>query len=256
VFLKICVPAISMLLLSSAPVIATAHPPFHLSSTAFVDGDTLPVQYTCEGEGIIPPLNWTGIPSGTQSLVLIMDHKPSPRPATLDAPKPPAAEGQVDTTPPKKPKPSTALRWYWTVYNIAPDVTAINSAKVTGTIGSNVVNEHNSYAPPCSKGPGVKHYDFHLYALSTVLDMSQEDIVSEGTLRRRMDGLILDTDTLTVSFERSCRLAPKLISSESSVAAQPPVQLRPQQADEQLVPRNPPPDLPLCATAVTTATVQ
>ena len=33
-----------------------------IESTAFRDGGTIPRRYTCDGEGISPPLSWSGVP--------------------------------------------------------------------------------------------------------------------------------------------------------------------------------------------------
>ncbi len=52
-----------------------------LSSTAFTDGGAIPPVYTCEGDDISPPLAWSGVPAGTQSLVLIVDDPDAPDPA-------------------------------------------------------------------------------------------------------------------------------------------------------------------------------
>ncbi len=53
---------------------ADKNPTFKLTSPAMKDGDKLPVEFTGDGESSSPPLAWTGIPRGTQSLVLIMHH--------------------------------------------------------------------------------------------------------------------------------------------------------------------------------------
>lgn len=243
-FSKTIVPIVSALLLASTASIASTS--LELSSSAFADGGTLPVQFSCEGEGITPPLSWTGVPTGTQSLVLIMDHKPAPRPTVQqgDIPPPPAKSEQAKTA---KPKHAAELRWYWTVYNIPADVSAISSGQTVGTLGGNVVNDLNAYAPPCSKGPGLKNYTFHLYALSTALNMSDADTVSEATLRTSMSGSILDSDSLTVGFERSCQLPPKQANSEQSAPKSAPPKPRPPQGSEQGERNAPPPVLPLCA---------
>ena len=247
-FSKTIVPIISALLLVSTASTAstTSNESLQISSSAFVNGGTLPVQFSCEGEGITPPLNWTGVPDGTKSLVMIMDHKPAPRPAGQQGDMPPPPPASEDATAPK-PKNPDELRWYWTVYNISAATTAISNEQTVGTLGGNVVNERSEYAPPCSKGPGLKNYTFHLYALSTTLNMSQADIVSEATLRTSMRGSILDSDSLTVSFERSCRLPPKQASSGQSDPKQAPPKPRPPQGSEQDAKRAPPPVLPLCA---------
>jgi len=54
---------------------------FTIASPAFNNGGTIPRLYTCEGQGISPPLEWTDIPTGTRSLVLIVDDPDAPDPA-------------------------------------------------------------------------------------------------------------------------------------------------------------------------------
>ena len=44
-----------------------------LRSQAFTEGSSIPVRYTCDGEDVSPPLTWSGIPQGTQSIALIAD---------------------------------------------------------------------------------------------------------------------------------------------------------------------------------------
>ena len=47
---------------------------FKLTSPAVKDGEKLPVEFTGDGDSASPPLAWTGVPKGTQSMVLIMHH--------------------------------------------------------------------------------------------------------------------------------------------------------------------------------------
>ena len=51
---------------------------FQLSSSAFADGDTMPVRYTCKGENISPSLRIAGAPSGTAGFALIMHDPDAP----------------------------------------------------------------------------------------------------------------------------------------------------------------------------------
>ncbi len=44
-----------------------------VTSTAFVEGDMVPKQYTCDGRDVSPPLSWSGIPDGAKSIALICD---------------------------------------------------------------------------------------------------------------------------------------------------------------------------------------
>jgi len=49
-----------------------------VSSTAFTEGGTIPEEYTCDGKDISPPLNWSKVPDGTRSLMLISDDPDAP----------------------------------------------------------------------------------------------------------------------------------------------------------------------------------
>jgi Raf kinase inhibitor-like YbhB/YbcL family protein len=47
--------------------------PLTLTSTAFDDGGPIPAEFTCKGADVSPALAWSGVPDGTQSLVLFVD---------------------------------------------------------------------------------------------------------------------------------------------------------------------------------------
>ena len=49
-----------------------------VSSTVFREGETIPVEYTCDGEDISPPVAWGEPPDGTRSLALIVDDPDAP----------------------------------------------------------------------------------------------------------------------------------------------------------------------------------
>ena len=49
-----------------------------MTSTAFADGASIPVKYTCDGDSVSPPLQWDEPPAGTQSLALIVDDPDAP----------------------------------------------------------------------------------------------------------------------------------------------------------------------------------
>lgn len=50
-----------------------------MQSHAFEDGGDIPRKYTCDGEDISPPLEWSGVPDQARSLVLICDDPDAPR---------------------------------------------------------------------------------------------------------------------------------------------------------------------------------
>lgn len=121
-----------------------------LTSAAFSDGGEIPAQYTCMGKDTSPPLAWSGVPEGTQSLVLIVD--------------------DPDAPDPKAPK-MTWVHWIW--YDIPPTVSSIPAGALAGAVSPEVRSGLNDwkrtgYGGPCP--PVGRHRYFHkLYALDTTL---------------------------------------------------------------------------------------
>jgi Phosphatidylethanolamine-binding protein len=57
---------------------ATQGRTFKLTSPAFNDGGGILRKYTCDGENVSPPLDWSGTPANTKSLVLILNDPDAP----------------------------------------------------------------------------------------------------------------------------------------------------------------------------------
>jgi phosphatidylethanolamine-binding protein (PEBP) family uncharacterized protein len=260
----IIVSILSLTLLAATA--ANAKASLELTSPAFTDNGTLPTEFTCEGEGVSPPLGWQGVPNGTQSLVVIMDHMPNQHPTNNEqnTSKPDSADNKKGTPPQgdtQAPKPNQPeeLKWYWIVYNIPAQASGIDSGigsgskenQSVGSFGSNTVNDRNEYAPPCSKGPGQKVYTFHLYALSKSLDIDSSAPVSASVsaimLRQSMQGFILDSDSLTVSFERHCQTPQRAHSPQAH-----PQEAHPEQAQPHNDSMDPLSTLPLCKPTLNT----
>jgi Raf kinase inhibitor-like YbhB/YbcL family protein len=49
-----------------------------IHSPAFSDGAGIPRRYTCDGQDVSPPLEWSGLPAETHSLVLLCDDPDAP----------------------------------------------------------------------------------------------------------------------------------------------------------------------------------
>jgi phosphatidylethanolamine-binding protein (PEBP) family uncharacterized protein len=45
-----------------------------LTSSAFDDGEQLPIRYTKDGDNLSPPLAWTDLPKSTRELVLFFEN--------------------------------------------------------------------------------------------------------------------------------------------------------------------------------------
>jgi Raf kinase inhibitor-like YbhB/YbcL family protein len=57
--------------------------PITVKSSAFGAESALPIQYTADGAGLSPPLEWTRAPEKTQTLVVIVEDADSPTPQPL-----------------------------------------------------------------------------------------------------------------------------------------------------------------------------
>lgn len=155
---------------------AEKNPTLKLTSPAVKDGETLPVEFTGDGASASPPLAWSGVPKGTQSLVLIMHH--------LD--------------------PEGKTKIYWLMHDIDPRTTSVaKNAADFGKMGLSTVHHRVEYAPPHSKGPGEKKYVLTLFALSakpSLADAAQP--VSVEPLLAAMKGKVLAAADLNVLYTR------------------------------------------------------
>ena len=49
-----------------------------VESPAFTEGETVPTRFTCDGEGLSPPLAWSGVPEGAMELAVVVDDPDAP----------------------------------------------------------------------------------------------------------------------------------------------------------------------------------
>lgn len=146
---------------------------FMLNSPVVEDLQNLPVEFTGDGDGISPPLEWTGAPAGTQGYALIMDHV----------------------------VPGGDKKWYWTVYDLPASTSHLSKGSQTvGKLGTGFKGGIG-YEPPHSKGPGAKTYVLTLYALSSPLEVSGTPGREE--LLAAMKGKVLANSSLRVVYTSS-----------------------------------------------------
>ncbi|MBF6337772.1 YbhB/YbcL family Raf kinase inhibitor-like protein [Nocardia abscessus] len=108
-------------------------------STAFNNGDPIPVVYTCNGRNEPPPLTWTA-PLQAAGLALIVDDPDAP----------------------------SGLFTHWVVSNIPPTTTSTDEGQspAGGLVSLNSANRAEYFGPCPPAGTGVHHYRFIVYALS------------------------------------------------------------------------------------------
>jgi Raf kinase inhibitor-like YbhB/YbcL family protein len=156
-----------------------------LFSSAFGPGSPIPRRYTGEGEDLSPPLQWKGVPEGTQELALICDDPDAPTPEP----------------------------WvHWVIYKIPPNATGLpeglpKTAQLSQPPGA--MQGKNSWTsgptigyrgPMPPPGHGVHHYHFTLYALDSPLNVQPGE--TKKNLLKKMEGHILATATLIGTYQR------------------------------------------------------
>jgi Raf kinase inhibitor-like YbhB/YbcL family protein len=153
-------------------------PGFLLSSTAFMNGDTIPVRHTCDGPNMSPLLSWTAPPAGTQTFVLIMDDPDAPRRTWV----------------------------HWLVYDIPaetsglPDNVPTRPELETGARqGENDFHEQG-YGGPCPPKNATHRYYFRLYALDTRLGLLPGAMRAD--IERAMEGHVLAETELMGRYAR------------------------------------------------------
>ena len=156
--------------------------PMEITSTAFKDGEKIPIQYVMPGAGgknISVPLSWKTVPPGTKSFALSM----------------------VDPHP-------VAQNWvHWLVINIPANATSLEEGASGKKMPPGSVELKNSFGdigyggPQPPKGTGDHPYVFILYALKVEkLDVGASTSLS--TFKKALEGKTLGSATITGKYGR------------------------------------------------------
>lgn len=151
-----------------------------LSSSAYGNGGAIPTRYTCAGEGLSPPLAWSGAPEGTRSFTLVLYDR--------------------DATDASNPR----LPWvHWLLYDIPANIHGLAEGEAknppAGSRGGENSWKRSGYGSPCPPR-GSHRYALVLYALDTVLpDLHTPNIQA---LEAAMRGHVLARARLTGSYEK------------------------------------------------------
>ncbi len=94
---------------------------FEVRSSAFSEGDTVPIEFTCDGDDVSPPLSWSGVPEGTTELRLSLTDPDAPRGAFT----------------------------HWLVTGIDPSSSDVGQ----GMVPAGGTEERNSFGKPAYGGP-------------------------------------------------------------------------------------------------------
>ncbi len=148
-----------------------------LKSSAFQPGGMIPANYTCDGEDISPPLNWSDPAAGTKGFALISDDPDAP----------------VGT-------------WvHWVMWNIPASARALDENLPKTASLANAAKQGTTdfrrigYGGPCPPS-GTHRYFFKLYALDTTLNLPSS--TTKQDLEKAMLGHILGQAELMGKYQR------------------------------------------------------
>lgn len=164
---------------NSRPTLPTMSPvavkinPMQIFSPAFLNNQNIPGKYTCDGEGVNPPLEFKDVPSDAKSLVLIVDD----------------------------PDASSGTWVHWTLWNIDPATTLIaENSLPPKVIAGQTSSGQNLYGGPCPPS-GTHRYFFKLYALDSKLSISSFSLKED--LEKAMQGHIISQAELVGLYSRT-----------------------------------------------------
>jgi Raf kinase inhibitor-like YbhB/YbcL family protein len=143
-----------------------------ITSPAFSDGSPIPSKYTCDGNNISPPLQFSEVPPDAKSLSLICDD--------------PDAPGKT---------------WvHWTLWNIDPGTNEMGEGKFPAEATQGVTDFGQvGYGGPCPPS-GSHRYFFKLYALDTKLDVPYQ--ARKEDIEKTMEGHIMDQAQLIGTYSK------------------------------------------------------
>ena len=174
------------------------HGSIAVTSGVFVDHGPLPVACTADGEGVSPPLHWSGLPDATTSVVLIVEDADSPTPHPL-----------VHAIAVGLPVADGSLRGG----ALSDDANAPPEA----TLGLNSYLQHGWLPPDPPPGHGKHRYAFQVFALGgdePVPEAPGRDALMEVLEARAIaSGMIVGTyerhDTTVSSSEAASGAVPQ-----------------------------------------------
>lgn len=149
-----------------------------LESPVFENEGDIPRKYTCDGEDVSPPIEWSQVPTNARTLALICDD-------------------------PDAPQKNFS---HWVVFNIPPGsgalpehISAMKELKDGSRQGQNDFGKEG-YGGPCPPS-GTHRYRFTLYAVDTELAVPASS--STRDVEAALKGHVVETAHLTGAYTRA-----------------------------------------------------
>ncbi|MFD7158890.1 YbhB/YbcL family Raf kinase inhibitor-like protein [Kribbella sp. NPDC059898] len=154
------------------PPPTTAPSRITVSSPAFHDGGSIPVEYTCDGAGTSPPLAWSGTPGDAKALAIVVDDPDAP----------------------------SGTFTHWVLLDVDPKTTSLTAGSTpTGAVPAANSAGKPSYYGPCPPS-GTHHYRFTVYALSKATNLPAGTKLADAL--KAIDSSAIARGRLTAVYER------------------------------------------------------
>jgi len=148
------------------------------SSPAFEDGDTIPVEYTCDGANSSPPLKWSDVPTGTRSLAVVVDD----------------------------PDASSGIFRHWSVIDIPAASRSLQAQQPTDFELKDSIRQanndfgHYGYGGPCPPSGEEHEYIFFIFALTEPINL--EDDANPQDVSSALRGKVIGTGSFSGMYAR------------------------------------------------------
>ncbi len=148
-----------------------------VESAAFLEGEAIPVRFTADGEGVSPPLRWSGAPGDAAAVLVVVEDADSPtgKPLAHLVARRPGGDGA----------------WL--------EGTAGREAEAA--VGRNSFLKHAWTPPDPPPGHGPHRYVFQVFALRDAGDLAEAP--SRGEAAKAMEGNVLAKGRLIATYERA-----------------------------------------------------
>jgi len=143
-----------------------------ITSTGFKEGGNIPRLYTCDDRNVSPPLAWSGVPSKTMSLAIILEDPDAPSGTFV----------------------------HWVLFNLPPGLSGLEQGSNGGGIEG--INDFRKigYNGPCPPRGSNHRYYIKVYALDQQLGLNGG--ATKAQLENAMEGHILAQGQLMARYGR------------------------------------------------------
>jgi Raf kinase inhibitor-like YbhB/YbcL family protein len=154
---RILMQCFAITLLITPRLVFAGQPDLLIHSANFTANEPIPVKFTCSGDNRSPQLTWSGIPTTTKTLALIVRDSDAPMGSYV----------------------------HWVLFNLPADVSGLpEGVPTTSTIAQGGTQGLNGggkigFQGPCPPPGPIHHYHFRLYALDRSLNLTADATAAE-----------------------------------------------------------------------------